>query len=228
MTTPDTSDCGADIAAYALGVLEPDEAVAVRAHLETCAVCRDELSAFGAVVDALPLGVPQQAPPRSLKRRVMAAVQAEAREAAPARPRARPSRWSLMPRPLLGAAATALAAVAVLIGVSLGGSQTPTRVVHASTSWPGSSASLRIGSSSADLVVARMPAPPPGNVYEVWTKRAGAPPMPTNALFSVTSGGAADVAVPGNLHGVSQVMVTPEPAGGSRLPTHAPVLVANL
>ena len=34
--------------------------------------------------------------------------------------------------------------------------------------------------------------------------------------------------MPGNLHGVSQVMVTPEPAGGTLVPTHPPVIVAPL
>ena len=30
------------------------------------------------------------------------------------------------------------------------------------------------------------------------------------------------------LSGVSQVLVTPEPAGGSKVPTHAPVIAAQL
>ena len=89
-------------------------------------------------------------------------------------------------------------------------------------------ASLRITGSRGELIVSRMPAPPAGKVYEVWLGRPNGAPTPTNALFSVSSRGAAEVDVPGNLHDVSQVMVTPEPAGGSRVPTHAPVVVANL
>jgi hypothetical protein len=52
--------------------------------------------------------------------------------------------------------------------------------------------------------------------------------MPTSALFSTTAAGSGTVDVPGNLHGVTLVMVTPEPAGGSKVPTHPPVLVAQL
>jgi hypothetical protein len=47
-------------------------------------------------------------------------------------------------------------------------------------------------------------------------------------LFSVTRSGDSDVEVPGSLRGVSAVLVTPEPAGGSKAPTHAPVITAPL
>jgi hypothetical protein len=44
----------------------------------------------------------------------------------------------------------------------------------------------------------------------------------------VTAAGAGSADVPGDLHGVSQVMVTTEPAGGSAVPTSAPLIVARL
>ena len=66
----------------------------------------------------------------------------------------------------------------------------------------------------------------PGRIYEVWLKRPGAAPAPTTALFSVPAGGAADIGIPGALGGVSEVLVTEEPAGGSGAPTGPPVLVA--
>ena len=49
-------------------------------------------------------------------------------------------------------------------------------------------------------------------------------PAPTKALFSVTAAGDGEVDVPGNLQGVSPVLVTPEPTGGSQHPTHPPVI----
>ena len=49
-------DCGADAAAYVLGALEPGEVEAFRAHMATCVVCRDEVSAARAFHD--PPGVP--------------------------------------------------------------------------------------------------------------------------------------------------------------------------
>jgi hypothetical protein len=73
-----------------------------------------------------------------------------------------------------------------------------------------------------------MPQPAKGKIYEVWLKRGARGPAPTNALFSVSTAGSAAVRVPGDLHGVSEVLVTPEPPGGSAIPTHAPVIVARL
>ncbi len=50
----------------------------------------------------------------------------------------------------------------------------------------------------------------------------------TDALFEVTARGSRTVDIPGSLHGVEQVLVTPEPRGGSLVPTHPPVIVAQL
>jgi hypothetical protein len=62
----------------------------------------------------------------------------------------------------------------------------------------------------------------------VWLRHGSTAPAPTSALFSVTNGGAAKVDVPGDLRGVSQVLVTQEAAGGSRVSTHRPVIVASV
>jgi len=51
-----------------------------------------------------------------------------------------------------------------------------------------------------------------------------AAPAPTNALFGVTRAGSASVSIPGDLHGVTEVLVTHEPVGGSSAPTSAPFL----
>jgi hypothetical protein len=60
----------------------------------------------------------------------------------------------------------------------------------------------------------------------MWVQRGSAPPTPTGTLFSVNRAGSAAVGVPGSLHGVSRVMVTQEPAGGTLAPTSAPLIVA--
>jgi hypothetical protein len=62
----------------------------------------------------------------------------------------------------------------------------------------------------------------------MWVQRGHAQPTPTGTLFSVTSAGSAAVGVPGSLHGVSAVMVTEEPVGGTLVPTSAPVIVARV
>jgi anti-sigma-K factor RskA len=217
-----TRDCGADAAAYALGALEPDEAERFKAHLEDCVICRDELSAFQQVAGALPMAAPQYRAPRGLRRRVLKQIHAEARAAttessrAPrASPRFRPA-WA-------GALAGAVAvAVAVVIAVGSGGSNA--RVIASVVGH----AQLRVSGGHGELVVNHLPAPSPGHIYEVWLKTTNGAPQPTKALFSVTSRGAADVDVPGNLRGISTVMVTQEPAGGSTHPTSPAVIVAHL
>jgi anti-sigma-K factor RskA len=226
---PEKRDCGADAAAYVLGALEREEAEAFRAHLATCVVCRDEVNAFQEVADTLPLVAPPQPVPHALKRRVMAEVKADARTPKKARRSFRlPSLAISLPRPALALSVVVLA-LAVTGGVvgltSSGGSGT--HVYSAQVVGPGS-AKLKVAGGRGELVVNGMPAPPRGHVYEVWLKRAQRPPRPTSALFSVTSEGSGTVAVPGNLHGVDQVLVTPEPDGGSPAPTHAPVIVARI
>jgi len=76
--------------------------------------------------------------------------------------------------------------------------------------------------------VSHLPPPPAGRIYEIWVKRGSRPPAPTRELFSVTAGGAAEVGVPGDVRGVSTIMVTEEPAGGSLVLTHVPVIVAQV
>ncbi len=113
--------------------------------------------------------------------------------------------------------------VAAVLVVGLGG-QSSTRV-YASTVGD---ARLYVTGARAELVVARLPQPAGGRIYEVWLARRGRAPAPTVALFSVTRSGAGDAAVPGDLSGVSAVLVTQEPAGGSPRPTSAPVIVTPL
>lgn len=224
-----TRECGGDVAAYALGALDDAETDAFRAHLQTCAVCRDELASFRAVVDALPMSAPQHAAPPDLRRRLMRTVEGEARAATRAgRGRTagrRASRWSLA-RPVLGLGAALAVAVAVVIGLDQGSSSS-TRVIHARVTGPGS-AEIRLNHGHAELVVHDFAPPPAGQIYEVWVRRGTATPSPTTALFSVTSAGNGDVEVPGTLEGVSAVMVTPEPAGGTKVPTHPAVISAQL
>lgn len=223
----DDRDCGEDVAAYALGALDETEAQAFRAHLETCAVCQDELAAFKQVINVLPTSAPAYRASRKLRRRVMSAVAEESRNAAaPVAARRRRT----LPRPALafgGALALAVAAVVVVVAVGSSSSSNP-RVISAQVTGTGS-ASLRVGQGHAELVVHRFQPPPAGQIYEVWLQRGktGAA-IPTKALFSVNDAGDADVDVPGDLHGVTQVMVTREPAGGTQKPTHPPVISAVL
>lgn len=227
--TPERN-CGGDVAAYALGALEPAEAEAFRAHLETCTICRDELAVFQNVVGALPLAAPQYKAPRRLRRRVIREVRNEAVGARPDETRGRvagPARL-IRGRPALALSAALAVVVIAIGGIVVGNSGSARTRVYAAQVVGRGTAELRVTSGQGQLVVHHFAPPPRGKIYEVWLARPGKPPAPTSALFSVTNSGNGDVEVPGSLRGVAEVLVTPEPAGGSQVPTHAPVIKAEL
>jgi anti-sigma factor RsiW len=220
-------------AAYLLGALEPDEHERYEEHLRTCAICGQELQQLQPSVDALCLGVTEMQAPLQVRDRVMEIVRQEESVLRAAGPQAdRPAaaarrRW---PRPAL-AFGSAVAAAAVAIGILVGVSGSPSETVIAArvaAVAPHGQAQLRESSTRAELVVAGMPQPPAGKIYQVWLARPGRSPEPTDALFSVTRSGSGSVAVPQSLHGVAQLMVTAEPDGGSLHPTSAPIIIATL
>jgi hypothetical protein len=110
--------------------------------------------------------------------------------------------------------------------LSGGPSERTVRAQVVAPAAPAARASLTVEGNRATLNVRNFPAPPRGRVYQVWLKRPGRAPAPTNALFNVR-GGSASVRVPGGVDGVEQVLVTDEPDGGSRAPTRAPVVIAQ-
>lgn len=222
-----TRDCGGDAAAYALGALEPAEAEAFERHLEGCAVCRDELAEFAQVVHALPMAASQQPAPKALRRRVLRAVREDATvTSAPRRSRAalQPT-WLWRGVVLAGACAAIVLAIFAGLDYSSGGG---VRVIRAHVAGIAGSASVRLSGGHGELIVHHLSPPPPGKIYEVWLKRPRGAPAPTSVLFSVTSRGAGEVGLPPRLHGVTEILVTPEPKGGSSTPTHTPVIVAPL
>jgi anti-sigma-K factor RskA len=227
---PSRDGCGIDVAAYALGALDAAEAEAFTAHLETCDICREELAEFESVVSALPLSAPHHRAPDGLRERVLAEVATHAPREREPRARSAPWRWPELGRPALAlGAAVAVIVIAVIGGLTLGSGGSPrTRVYSAQVTGSSATAKVAVTDDHAELIVRHMPPPPQGKIYEVWLARAHGAPEPTSALFSVTRSGSGDVAVPGSLRGVRVVMVTPEPAGGSRVPTHAPVISAHL
>ena len=154
--------------------------------------------------------------------------------ARPKRP-PRKKRWEWLRRPLPGlrplpaaVAAAVLIALGVAGGVLLSGGPSERTVAAqvVAPSAPAARASLTVDDGRATLRVRNFPAPPRGRVYQVWLKRPGRAPDPTNALFGVRAG-SATVQVPGSVRGVEQVLVTDEPDGGSRAPTRAPVIIAQ-
>lgn len=224
----------ADAAAYVLGALEDGELHRFREHLDSCAQCRAEVAELQPVVDELPASVPLAVASDALRERVLATVRAEAELLSAAghaanRPAA-PARRSYRRNDLvLGVGAAAAAGVAALVAVLIAvGSSGHGKVTvypgKAEAAARGAQVSLRQRDGRAELVVAKMPPPALGKIYEVWLSRGKGDAQPTNALFSVTSTGSGAVDVPNDLHGIKEVMVTSEPSGGSAHPTGAPLI----
>src|SRR3954452_13698244 len=189
------------------------------------------LAAAGPEADAV--APPPVVEPEPTREEPPAPVERARRE----RPERRKSDGAWWRRPLLNLRplpAAGLAAVLLALGVGIGalasgGGGESGRSVHAQVrapSAPSARASLTVSGDDATLEISGFPAPPAGRVYQVWVKRPGRDPAPTNALFSVRRG-QATVEVPDRVRDGDQVLVTAEPDGGSQVPTRAPVIVSQ-
>ncbi len=219
--------CGEDVASYALGALEPEQARSFERHLADCELCRTDLAGLQPVVHALSESPEPVDPPPELRGRLMAVVEREAAErkasdAERAPARARP--W-WQPRPLTAlAAACVVLVVGIGVGIGVTGSD-DARTVASNSAPPGVEASLRIEEDDGKLTLQGMDAPPAGKVMQVWLVHGeDGKPEPTDALFRPNRDGDASVAVPGDMEGVTRVMVSEEPEGGSPSPTTAPAV----
>jgi hypothetical protein len=152
-----------------------------------------------------------------LRRRVMRAVRAE--------PKLMAARRRSPRLPFTGALALVgvLGVFAAAGGVEFRSGNSPVRVIPASVGL----ARLRVFGGGGELIVTHLPPPPAGRIYQLWLQRGPGTPAPST-LFTVTSRGTADLALPGHVAGVTRVLVTVEPPGGSRAPTTRPVIVASL
>jgi anti-sigma-K factor RskA len=215
------------VGAYALGALPALEAQVFERHLMGCELCQEELRRLTEAVEALPRSVPPHQPPASLKASLMEQVRAEA---APS-PSARRERWRFsLPRlrPAMAWAAAALLMAGVLTGYGLSqlGGDGGGRTLQAQVDMqrlPQGSATLSVPEEGgAVLRVEGMPDPGKERVYQVWVERDGN--VEPASIFNVDENGAGAAAVPESIDGVSAVMVTREPRGGSPEPTERPVL----
>jgi len=221
--------------AWVLGALGEEEAWNFSAHLEVCASCRAEVERLRVAADALPLTAPPVEPPPALKERLMAIVEAEAREteSAPVQRRESALRgWlrGLTARPAFAAAAAALLLlVGGGLGVALTGGGDESQVVALtvdSAKLRGASAELVRSGDATQVRVSNMPQPPRGRVYQVWIKRPGSAPSP-DAVFTVDREGRGAVGVMGDVEGAEAVLVTDEPQGGSEVPSRQPVVTGK-
>jgi anti-sigma-K factor RskA len=220
-----------DVAVYALGALEGEEARALEAHMESCERCRSELHWLAPAVALLPEGAERVQPPRRLRDKVMAEVRADAkRERAGSRAPARSPGWSdririgpLSWRPLAGLAVLALAVVAIggyEIGSSdSGGGQAVTISAQQDS---GVFAEVVRDGEGGTLQLANVERLPSDRVLEAWVEREGEIEA-VPGLFSPDREGEASTRI-ADMGGVETVMVTREPEGGSEAPTSGPIV----
>jgi anti-sigma-K factor RskA len=231
-----------EVAAYAIGALDPEQVDDFRAHLETCERCQSELRWFAPAVQALPEAVERRKPSPEVRVRLMAEVRADAAaEAKRAKAEQRRERaetgtgfgaWvrglrvgGLTWKPLTGMAA-ALLVVAVIAGYAVGtggGSNAHTTSVAQAN---GIEASVVSEGDRGELHLANVAALPEGKVLEAWVMR-GKTVEPVQALFAPDHEGNATTTID-NLKNVSAVLVTREPAGGTKMPTTEPIVEVPL
>ncbi|MGH2981201.1 MAG: anti-sigma factor domain-containing protein [Solirubrobacterales bacterium] len=218
----------ADLAAYLLGSLEPDENEALEQHLEDCQRCRDELRWLQPAIDLLPATVPQLQPPPELRERLLAEVRPRTAASAPG-----PERRGLLDglqrlflRPAVAMTAVALI-VAVAAGYALRGGGDGSSTTTISGPADGSvRATLERSGDSGTLMLTGLPQLPPSDVYQAWVQKDRR--LVPSSLFAAHRDGSASAAIPRHLEGAETVMVTREPRGGSRQPSSTPIVNVSL
>jgi anti-sigma-K factor RskA len=214
-------------AAYALDALEPDEARAYEAHLDTCPRCREELAGLAGTASALAYAAAGPQPPAELRGRILETARAERQNVVPLRAR-RPLRLT----PLVGIAA---AAACLLVGLGIWNLSLHRDLDHKSAiaavlgdprathvALPNAAGQLVVSKKGVALIANVKPAPK-GKTYEAWMIPRGGKPVPAGTF---DRGGAV------LLHGTPSpgvtMAVTIEKHGGSAQPTTQPVVSMTL
>jgi anti-sigma-K factor RskA len=231
--------------AYALGILEPEEAARVAEHLVGCASCRAELRSFQAVTDQLGLAAPEVMPPAELKRQILGLLQTSA-PAPEEEPRhswwQQLAGWFQQGAPAWGIASLILVVALVITNlwwwqqqmqpeqdfVTHGGMQV---VAMAGTeAAPEATGTLVISEDGeyGTLIVDGLPSLGEDSTYQLWLIRDGQ--RTSGGLFSVNPEGygALWISSPEPLSSYSAFGITLEPAGGSAGPTGDKVLGTSL
>jgi anti-sigma-K factor RskA len=234
-----------DIPAYMLGVLDADEAQALESHAEDCERCKNELRWLTPAVRALPETVNHETPPPQLRVRLMAEVRSDAAALAAPEPASAGERRGFADRlrglnvggltwkPLAGFAAVVLIVAAFAgyeVGNSGGGGAGTTgpqiSQVGPQKESSGITATVVRNGDRGSIKLTGVETLPKGRVLEAWVQR-GEEIKPVQALFVPDGRGNATTQI-ANLKGVEKVLVTREPAGGTKAPTSTPIAAVAL
>ncbi|BBL79150.1 hypothetical protein RxyAA322_10040 [Rubrobacter xylanophilus] len=231
--------------AYALNALSEEERRWFEAYLARHPELRREVEELCSLSALLSLAPEEQEPPEDLRRRVLAAVAAEAPHPGEERPPA-----SERLRAMLGGRAPLLAAAVLLVGLlswnvflqaELGELRQDNQALReqAAREEGPREISLRatdgmrgveakvvyLEDDRAVLVAENMPPAPEGKTMQIWVMKNGEP-LPAG-LFR-PEGGSAAAMIERPLEGAEAVAITVEPAGGSPHPTSDPVMTARV
>ena len=229
-----------EAAAFALGSLDPAQIDDFKEHLKGCKRCEEELRWLAPAVRALPETVETRKPSPALRERLMTEVRADA--AAEAKRRKTEERreraegrqsfgeWlrglhlgGLTYKPLAGLAVVILiVAGGIGYAVGTGGGGSGNVQTWKSHQPNGIEASVVREGDRAEVRLANVDQLPEGKVLEAWVQRGNAV-EPVPALFTPDHAGNASTTIE-NMKNVSLVMVTREPAGGTKVPTTEPIV----
>ncbi len=242
-----------EVAVYALGVLPPPEARRVRAHIASCAECREEYRRLRSTaslvgVSAETIGDSRSCPSALLKPRIMSAI---AKQAAPARD-AGPKMW---PAYLVAAACLAIAIVSSMANISLTSqnrqmrtelarstdethklaqtlNQTRTTIADLLSSdakrYDVDGGQIVTRASHVYIAMRTLPQLPHGKVYQAWTLAKGAKKVAPSYTFVPDANGVAVIALPVDARAMAAVAISVEPEGGSKQPTSKPIVLVPL
>lgn len=233
-----------EVAAYAIGGLDPDRVPELEEHLAGCKRCQEELRWLSPAVQGLPEAVERQAPPPELKARLMAEVRADvAAEKRQARTEERRERaasrlgvgeWlrglnlgGLTWKPLTGLALAILViAGGVGYAVGNGGGSGGSHTWEVEPASNGIAAKVVTEDDRGELHLTGVGPLPKGRILEAWVEREGTV-EPVPALFAPDQAGRASTTIE-NMKNVTAVMVTREPEGGSKKPTTKPLVAVPI
>lgn len=223
--------------AYALDILEAEEAEVVQAHLLSCKSCQQELAAFNKVVELLPHALPEQTPALQLKDKLLNEVKVEQTAVTQTTihnetviQSLKNSLRNFQLRPLY------LGAVLIFILISLffwQQRQNPNEIAEfpltPTDAAPNSSGKIALSNTPFEgtLQVAGLPNLDISQQYQLWLIKDGT--RISAAVFSVSEEGVASVSIeaPIPLTDYDAFGISIEPAGGSEGPTGARVLGYN-
>ncbi len=220
-----------DLAAYALGILDPAEEHVVAAHLDVCAACRAEQSRLAETAWTVAESQSRQGPSR-LRAAIVERARHDRSDVAGV-PR---SRWSGLFRPVPFVVPLGLAAVLVLtlVGYSTarrdadryadaltsvaGARVVPLALADANVSMRGSLVQPVNGAKA--YLILDLPAAPEGKIWEAWVIHGS---LPVRAGVTGERG-VTVLILEAPLGAGDTVALTPEPAGGVAVPTGPVVL----